>query len=82
MNGELTEFSVEVLSPLEVLDQSQSVRLLIVPHAWESWAVSKGTNGVFPVPVGLVVVTLEHVTAREADHRWSKFQQSFSKINA
>lgn len=62
----LTDFEVHVLSPLKVLQDSKTVCLLVVPDTFETRTVAKRSEGILPVPPGLVGVALEHVTTREA----------------
>jgi hypothetical protein len=63
---EPTDFKVHILSPLKVLQDSETVGLLIAPDTLEARTVAERSKGILPVPPGLVCVTLEHVTTREA----------------
>lgn len=77
----LTELSIEVLSPLEILNKSKTMSLLVTPNTRESRSVSQRADRIFPVPVSCVCQPLEHIASRESYDRWVELEQSFGKID-
>lgn len=76
-----TELSFKILGPLKILHETQSMRLLVAPDTREARTIAQWADGVFPVPVRLVGVALEHVAAREADNGEAGFVQCFREVD-
>lgn len=60
------DLKIHVLSPFEVLHHAKAVSLLVAPDTLETWTLLQGAESVLPVPVGVVLESLQHVTAGEA----------------
>lgn len=77
----LTNLQVHVLSPLEVLHDTQPVRLLIIPHALEPRPLLQRPQRILPVPVRIVGQPLEHVPTGEPQKRRVHIRQCLREVH-
>lgn len=74
-----TRLHAKVITPVQVFDQAQTIRVLVAPSTWEASSILERSNSLVPLQVVWRVVAFEVVATWEAKERLSVLLETPSK---